>query len=116
MLHKKLADNLSGHWALLSGSQPNSEHCFNSADVQVIYNSAEKSWSDDREHYHTNSDEIYIVLEGAMNLNVAGQSVCVGKGEYLCVERFEKHQLLSVEVPHISFVIRGPSIQDKVIT
>ena len=116
MLHKKLTDNLSGHWALLSGSQPNSENCFNSKDVQIIYNCADKSWSDANEHFHTNSDEVYIVLEGAMHLNVNGSPVRINKGEYLCVRRGEKHQLISVDVPHTSFVIRGPSVQDKVVT
>ena len=115
MLHKKLPEKLSPHWALLSGSQPNAEHCFKSDHLQVIYNCADKSWSDAKEHYHTDSDEIYIVLEGAMKLMVAGDPVNVSAGEYLCVSKHEKHQLLSVVVPHKSFVIRGPSIQDKVI-
>lgn len=106
---------MAGHASLLSGSQQNSEHCFKSNDIQVIYNCADKSWSDDMEHYHTNSDEIYIVLEGAINLTVNGNAVRIVEGEHVCVQRGEKHQLISVEVPHRSFVMRGPSIQDKVV-
>ena len=89
MLHKKLTDNLSGHWALLSGSQPNSENCFHSDAIQIFYNSAEKSWSDDKEHFHTDSDEIYIVLEGAIHINVNGNPIRIEKDEYLCVSRRE---------------------------
>jgi len=115
MLHRKLPEKLANHWELLSGSKPTSDDCFESKSVQIIYNCTQVSWSDTDVHYHTNSDEIYIVLEGAMNLTVNGKSICIEEGEYLCVARHEPHQLLSVKVPHKSFVIRGPSIQDKII-
>ena len=115
MLHRRLTDNQTDHWSLLCGAQPNSEHCFETKDVQIFYNCTDESWSDDTEHYHTESDEIYIVLEGAINLEVEGELVCVKAGKYLCIPRMERHQLLSVETPHKSLVVRGPSVQDKVV-
>jgi len=66
-------------------------------------------------HYHTDSDEIYIVLEGEMLIHVESKLVLVKAGEYLCIPKMERHKLLEVTVPHRSFVVRGPSIQDKVI-
>ncbi|XOV85700.1 MAG: cupin domain-containing protein [bacterium] len=101
---------------MLCGAQPNSEHCFGTKDLQIFYNCADESWSDDSEHYHTESDEIYIVLEGSMNIEVEGKLVSVNAGEYLCIPRKERHQLMSVETPHKSLVVRGPSVQDKILS
>lgn len=110
MLHKKLPD----HWALLSGSIPFDEYSFESSNVQVIFNNTNESWSDEFEHFHKESDEIYIVLEGAMKITVDGNNLTIGKDEYLCVPKGTVHQLVEVITPHQSFVIRGPSVQDKV--
>jgi len=116
MIHRKLSDNLCPHWELLCGSQPTADYSFQSDDLQIIYNRATEPWSDAAEHIHTASDEVYIVLEGAMTLSVEGKVIRVKPSEYLIVPRKERHQLLDVEVPHTSFVIRGPSIRDKTIT
>jgi mannose-6-phosphate isomerase-like protein (cupin superfamily) len=111
MLHKKLPN----HWALLSGSKPFDEFSFESSEVQIIYNCTDESWSDETVHYHEKSDEIYIVLEGALHILVDGKSMHISKDEYLCVPKGLPHKLIKVDTPHKSFVIRGPSIQDKVV-
>jgi mannose-6-phosphate isomerase-like protein (cupin superfamily) len=111
--HRKLPDHLPDHWALLCGRNPGSSGAFRSEHLQIIYNHAHTPWKDETAHEHTGSDEIYIVLEGAMHIAVEGTISIVAAGEYLCVASGTTHRLVHVSVPHRSFVIRGPSLNDK---
>ncbi len=111
MLHRKLPD----HWALLSGSEPFDGYSFESKNIQIIFNNTNIGWADELKHCHEYSDEIYIVLDGSMSIFLGGITHHVAKDEYFCVPKGVLHKLESVETPHKSFVIRGPSIKDKVV-
>lgn len=109
--HRTLPD----HWALICGRDPPDAYAFKSENLQIIYNNTSVPWSDETPHAHAASDEVYIVLEGTMVVQVEQEQVNVGAGELLCVPAGTSHQLVSVGVPVRSFVIRSPSINDKVL-
>jgi mannose-6-phosphate isomerase-like protein (cupin superfamily) len=109
-IHRKLPDT----WALLCGREPKDAFGLKSDRLQIIYNNTDISWADSGPHAHSESDEVYIVIEGEMTVDVAGNVVAVGAGEYLCVPAGTFHHLVAVRPPVKSFVIRGPSINDKV--
>jgi mannose-6-phosphate isomerase-like protein (cupin superfamily) len=64
-------------------------------------------------HAHRESDEIYIVLEGPMVIAANAELFTVAAGEVLCVPAGTAHQVIRVEVPHRSLVLRSPSVDDK---
>ncbi len=102
------------HWALLCGSEPSSDFAFKSRHLQVIYNNTSIPWTDESAHAHAESDEIYIVQEGVMTIDVGGVRVEVKAGEFLCVPAGTFHQLVEVVIPVKSFVVRSPSVKDRI--
>jgi mannose-6-phosphate isomerase-like protein (cupin superfamily) len=112
-IHRKL-EVASDHWTLISGRNPTDELSFQSERLQVIFNHTSTSWQDTVAHAHRESDEIYIVLEGLMVIAVSGELFNVAAGEVLCVPSGMVHQLMRVEVPHRSLVLRSPSVNDKI--
>lgn len=99
---------------LICGSEPTGADCFPSGNVQIIHNHRDRSWRDATAHAHGRSDEIYIVLQGTMTIEVEGEPVPVAAGEYLCIGAGTRHRVLGAEVPHRSFIVRGPSVRDKI--
>jgi mannose-6-phosphate isomerase-like protein (cupin superfamily) len=119
--HHKLPEPPQGHeadgqhfWALLSGSDAQSDFSFKSQNLQIIYNNTSIPWTDASPHAHTESDEVYIVQEGMMAVTVDGVRVEVKAGEFLCVPAGTSHQLVAVVAPVKSFVVRSPSVRDKI--
>lgn len=100
-------------WALLCGSEPPSDFSFKSRHLQIIYNNTSTPWQDESAHAHAESDEVYLVQEGLMAITVDGVRVDVRSGEFLCVPAGVSHQLIEVVVPLKSFVVRSPSVKDK---
>ncbi|MEQ5839515.1 cupin domain-containing protein [Paraburkholderia acidicola] len=112
-VHRKL-EVTTDHWALVSGRSPTDALSFPSERLQVIFNHTSTPWQDAVAHAHRESDEIYIVLEGKMVIAVDGELFDVAANEVLCVPSGTVHQLMDVEVPHRSLVLRSPSVNDKV--
>lgn len=112
-IHRKL-ELTTNHWALISGRSPTDALSFPSDRLQVIFNDTSTPWQDSVAHAHRESDEIYIVLEGQMVVAVDGELFNVAAGEVLCVPSGTVHQLIRVEVPHRSLVLRSPSVNDKI--
>jgi mannose-6-phosphate isomerase-like protein (cupin superfamily) len=112
-IHRKL-EVASDHWTLISGRNPTDKLSFQSERLQVIFNHTSTPWQDTVAHAHRESDEIYIVLEGLMVIAVSGELFNVAAGEVLCVPSGTVHQLMRVEVPHRSLVLRSPSVNDKI--
>ena len=106
--------SLPDHWALLCGRSPPDELGFQTDKLQIIFNNTDQAWVDDSPHAHTESDEVYIVLEGAMTIDVSGKPCIVAAGDFLCIPAGVFHQLVAVSVPTKSFVIRSASIDDKI--
>ena len=106
---------LPPHSALLSGRTTPDDLAFQSDALQVWYNDRpEEPWADPGPHFHTSSDEMFVVLEGALLVAVDGEVVRIGAGEFCCFPAGLIHELVSVETPLRTLMIRAPSVDDKV--
>lgn len=99
---------------LLAGRAPEGrEVAWKSDRLQIWFNDTTEGWSDDGVHAHTDSDEIFIVLEGTVILDVAGERVEVGPGEFCCFPDGLAHAVVETIPPLRTFMLRAPSIDDK---
>ena len=88
---------------------------FRSESLQVWFNDRpSEPWSDPGPHFHRDSDEMFVVLDGALLVAVDGESVRVGAGEFCCFPAGLLHEIVAIETPLRTFMIRAPSIDDKV--
>ena len=110
--HAKLPDSST----LLSGHTPPDEVGFQSNALQIWYNNTDQTWVEAPEpaHYHKESDEIFLVLQGALHVEVDGETHRVGPREFCCFPAGQWHSVLHVELPAETLMIRAPSINDKV--
>ena len=109
--HRKLPEYSS----LLSGRLPRDENGFASDRLQIWYNHTAKTWQDPVPHYHTNSDEIFVVLKGSIVVEVEGERITIGAREYCCFPAGLPHSVVEVYPPVESLMIRAPSLDDKVL-
>ena len=110
--HRKLPS----YSTLLCGHTPPNEVGFQSSQLQIWYNNADKSWLDSGEppHMHTLSDECFVVLRGTLIVAVDGERFSVGPREFCCFPRGEYHALVEIHPPVETLMIRAPSADDKV--
>lgn len=101
--------------ALLSGRVTPDDLAFESETLQVWFNNNSKGgWKDPGPHLHTESDEMFVVLEGALHVAVDGEVVRIAAGEFCCLPAGVVHELVQVEAPYRTLMIRAPSVDDKV--
>jgi len=108
--HRKLPE----YSTLLSGHTPRDDNGFQSQHLQIWYNHTDRSWVDEGPHMHTESDEIFVVLQGALTIEVEGERFSVGAREFCCFPRGVYHSIVEVHPPVETLMIRAPSIDDKV--
>lgn len=110
--HSKLPE----YSTLLSGREPRDEVGFQSDLIQIWYNNTDKTWVETPElpHYHKASDEMFIVLQGALHVEVNGQVHRIGPREFCCFPAGQWHSVVRVELPAETLMIRSPSIEDKI--
>lgn len=108
--HRKLPEFST----LLSGHTPANELAFKSERLQIWYNNTVEGWADPKPHYHTDSDEIFVVLKGSMLVEVEGEQFTIGPREFCCFPAGVFHSILEVYPPVESLMIRAPSVADKV--
>ena len=108
--HRKLPD----YSTFLSGHTPPNEVGFRSEQLQIWYNNTEEGWRDPAPHAHRESDECFIVLKGALLVEVEGERFTVGPREFCCFPRGVYHSIIEVQPPVESLMIRAPSVDDKV--
>ena len=108
--HRKLPDFST----LLTGRKPPDAVGFTSQKLQIWYNNTDEPWQDDGLHAHTDSDECFIVLKGSLTVRVEKEVYTVSAGEFCCFPTGLYHAILSVETPVETFMIRAPSLEDKV--
>jgi mannose-6-phosphate isomerase-like protein (cupin superfamily) len=108
--HYKLPD----YSTLLSGRMPREELSFQSEKLQIWYNNTAEIWTDPGLHYHTESDEIFIILKGTIVVEVDGERHTIGPGEFCCFPVGVYHAVVEVFPPIESLMIRSPSVEDKV--
>lgn len=105
-----------GYSALLSGHTPRDEAGFRSNDLQVWYNNTEETWVETPEplHCHQKSDEMFIVLKGALHVEVDGVVYRIGQREFCCFPAGQWHSIVRVETPVETLMILAPSVNDKI--
>lgn len=100
--------------ALLAGSQPPDDLAFRSEHLQIWFNRTDDPWQDPTPHFHTESDEIFIVLRGAIIVEVEGERLRIEADELCAFPAGVVHSVVAIEPPVESLMIRAPSIRDKV--
>jgi mannose-6-phosphate isomerase-like protein (cupin superfamily) len=108
--HRKLPN----HSTLLSGPIPPDEVGFISARLQVWYNNTYEGWIDSLPHAHQESDECFIVLQGSIIVEVEGERFTIGPREFCCFPSGVYHQVVAVNVPVETLMLRAPALQDKI--
>lgn len=108
--HHKLPDFST----LLTGRAPPDEVGFTSQKLQIWYNNSDEPWQDDGLHAHLESDECFIVLKGSLTVQVEDEVYTVMAGEFCCFPVGVYHAVLGVETPAETFMIRAPSLSDKI--
>ena len=108
--HRRLPD----HSSLLAGQRPDGwDVAWRSDRLQVLFNNTATGWRDESSHAHAASDEIFIVLEGTIVIDVDGERVEVGPGEFCCFPEGLAHAVVETRPPLRTFMLRAPSIDDK---
>ena len=89
---------------------------FQSERLQIWYNHTDQSWVGEGEqpHLHLLSDECFVVLQGALIVEVDGQRHRIGPREFCCFPAGQLHAIVAVETPVETLMIRAPSTDDKV--
>ncbi|MDQ3657630.1 MAG: cupin domain-containing protein [Chloroflexota bacterium] len=70
-------------FVMLGGPKPPDDLGFTSNRIQRIWNACEEPWRDSGQHYHTESDEVFIVFKGSIELAVGDERISTEAGE-LC--------------------------------
>lgn len=86
---------------------------FTSSRVQVLHWRVDNDFSDPEPHLHEDSDEVYVVIDGSIDVQLEDGTVRVGPDEALVVGAGVVHSLIAVQHPARGLSIRGPSIGDK---
>lgn len=106
--------SIPDHFAVLSGFSPPDELGFQSDSPQILCNSSNTPWHDDGMHAHGESDGAYLVLEGTITLQIQDEIINIESGEICFVPKGVFHAVTKVTVPYRGFVLRAPSVQDKI--
>jgi mannose-6-phosphate isomerase-like protein (cupin superfamily) len=107
--HQKLPN----HSALLAGREPPNDIGFRSDKLQIWYNNTDTPWKDEGLHAHLESDECFIVLKGALVVELDNKHVRIEAGEFCCFPIGCYHAVVQVETPAETLMIRAPSVSDK---
>jgi hypothetical protein len=79
-LLRKLPQEFAG----LAGPNRLDETGYRSERLQLLWNDSDHTWVDHGQHWHTESDEIFIVLKGSIEVGVGEEHITIGAGE-MCV-------------------------------
>jgi mannose-6-phosphate isomerase-like protein (cupin superfamily) len=100
---------------LLSGHTPPDKTGFRSEVLQMYYSKITEAWRDPMPpHAHQESDESFIVLQGALIVEVEGERFTIGPHEFCCFPRGVYHSIVEVSPPVEFLILRAPSKDDKV--
>ncbi|GGM15074.1 cupin domain-containing protein [Promicromonospora citrea] len=108
--------SLDGRLTVIAAPHPPTDDGLPSDRLQVLHWRVDEPFADDVTHFHRDSDEVYVVLEGAVELEVDGVPVVVPAGEAVTVAAGVPHALVAVRRPARGLTVRGPAGDDKVVT
>jgi len=97
-LARKL-DAFSDHWAPKIIAQMNDYH------LKLVKFEGEFVW-----HAHADTDEVFIVLEGAMTIHFRDQDVLVGSGELFVVPKGVEHKTSATDECKALIIERGGTV------
>ncbi len=67
-------------------------------------------------HYHSNSDNLYFILEGQAQVLCEGREVVAGPGEAVWIPRGEKHDVVNVGPGELRLIeVKTPADSDFII-
>lgn len=91
------------------------EGCFHSGEMQAAWMLLDKVDMPTQRYYHQDSDELIIVIKGAVELEENGARVRLVSNQYLFKTPGTAGRILSAEKGTILLVIKAPSLADCVI-
>jgi mannose-6-phosphate isomerase-like protein (cupin superfamily) len=84
--------------------------------LDIGYNRTDHAWQDQSAHFHTDSEEYFIVLRGRIDLEVNGVNLPVLPGWMVGIRAGVPHRIAGVETPVENYLIRVPGGgRDKVL-
>ena len=83
----------SEHWA------PRTVAGFNGHDIMVVKVRGEFTW-----HAHPETDDVFLVLEGQLEIRMHDRTVRLGPGELYVVPRGVEHQPYAAEETHLLLI------------
>lgn len=101
-------------FAVLGGPDLPDELAFRSDNLQVLWNCSDESWADPGQHYHRESDEVFIVLKGTLEVELEKERFTVEAGEVCFLTAGLLHTIYDGHPPTEALVIRALAMQDKV--
>ena len=91
-LEEKLSQ-FTEHW------QPRTVSQFNGHDIMVVKAKGEFVW-----HSHAETDDLFFVLKGRLNIELRDGSVELGPGELFVVPRGVEHRPVAEEEVHVLLI------------
>jgi len=93
--------------ALLTGPTPPNDLAFLSDRLQISYFNTKEDWTDPLPHAHQESDECFVVFQGAIVVEVEGERVTIGPREFCGFPRGIYHQVVEVHPPIECLILRN---------
>ena len=93
-LEEKLSQ-FTEHW------QPRTVSQFNGHDIMVVKAKGEFVW-----HSHAETDDLFLVLKGRLNIELRDGSVELGPGELFVVPKGVEHRPIAEEEVHVLLIER----------
>lgn len=109
-----LRRSLPREFTVLGGPNPTDALAFRSSNLQILWNCSDESWTDLGQHYHRESDEVFIVLKGSLEVEVEQEVFTVDAGELCFFPAGVWHAITRANPPVEALVIRAPVTSDKV--
>lgn len=91
-LEEKLSQ-FTEHW------QPRTVSQFNGHDIMVVKAKGEFVW-----HSHADTDDLFLVLKGRLNIELRDSSVELGPGELFVVPKGVEHRPVAQEEVHVLLI------------
>ena len=91
-LEEKLSQ-FAEHW------QPRTVSQFNGHDIMVVKAKGEFVW-----HSHADTDDLFLVLKGRLNIELRDGTVALGPGELFVVPKGVEHRPVADEEVHVLLI------------
>ena len=80
----------------------------------IWYNNTNESWTDEKAHAHKECIECFIVIKGAILVEIEGEECLIQEGEYCYFPQGVFHRIIKAIPPVESFMIKAPHVSDKI--